>query len=73
MGDVAQNDGRAGHAGRHKAVLSELVKIMRGIWGNMVEEEPENHLDYSNTYKPNVAIRGGGAGGVASSRMHDAT
>ena len=63
MGDVAQNDGRAGHAGRHKAVLSELVKIMRGIWGNMVEEEPENHLDYSNTYKPDVAIRGGGAGG----------
>ena len=30
LGDVAQNDGAAGHQTRHKEVLLDLVEVLRG-------------------------------------------
>ena len=50
-GDVAQNDGLAGHAHRHTEVLKALVKVCRGVWGTRVEAEPQDYTSYS-THRP---------------------
>ena len=36
LGDVAQNDGAAGHQTRHKEVLLDLVALLRGASGKVV-------------------------------------
>ena len=58
MGDSASNIGRAGHNQRHQIVLRQLVLIMQGVWGTLVEMEPQDHLGYSNDYRPDVSGRG---------------
>ena len=63
MGDAASNVGRAGHNQRHREVLDCLVRIMRSVWGNLVEKEPADHLDYSNDYRPDASVRGVGRAG----------
>ena len=63
MGDAASNIGRAGHNQRHAHVLSRLVKCMQSVWGQLVEEEPQDHLGYSNDYRPDVTAPGLGKGG----------
>ena len=55
MGDLATNDGKAGHQTRHHDVLVELVRRLRGVWGAAVEYEPVDYKDYSDT-RPDVAI-----------------
>ena len=40
MGDMATNDGKAGHQTRHHGVLVELVQRLRSVWGAAVEYEP---------------------------------
>ena len=66
MGDAASNIGRAGHNQRHAHVLSRLVKCMQSVWGQLVEEEPQDHLGYSNDYRPDVTAKGLG---VARKRL----
>ena len=63
MGDAASNIGRAGHNQRHAAVLRRLVQCMQSVWGRLVEMEPQDHLGYSNDYRPDLTARGLGAGG----------
>ena len=63
MGDAASNIGRAGHNQRHAAVLKRLVQCMQSVWGKLVEMEPQDHLGYSNDYRPDLTARGLGAGG----------
>jgi hypothetical protein len=58
MGDSASNIGRAGHNQRHQTVLRQLVLIMQGVWGTLVEMEPQDHLGYSNDYRRDVSGRG---------------
>jgi hypothetical protein len=58
MGDSASNIGRAGHNQRHQTVLRQLVLIMQGVWGTLVEMEPQDHLGYSNNYRRDVSGRG---------------
>ena len=58
MGDSASNIGRAGHNQRHHTVLRQLVLIMQSVWGTLVEMEPQDHLGYSNDYRPDVSGRG---------------
>ena len=36
---------------------------MRSVWGNLVEKEPADHLDYSNDYRPDASVRGVGRAG----------
>ena len=31
---------------------------MQGVWGTLVEMEPQDHLGYSNDYRPDVSGRG---------------
>ena len=57
------NIGRAGHNQRHAAVLRRLVQCMQSVWGKLVEMEPQDHLGYSNDYRPDLTARGLGAGG----------
>ena len=63
MGDAASNIGRAGHNQRHKHVLHRLVLCMQSVWGRLVEEEPQDHMGYSNDYRPDVTAPGLGRGG----------
>ena len=58
MGDAASNIGRAGHNQRHQTLLRQVVLIMQGVWGTLVEMEPQDHLGYSNDYRPDVTGRG---------------
>ena len=62
MGDLAVNDGRAGWQTRHHEVLSELVRVLRTVWGSRVEYEPKGYRDYSDT-RPDLTIQGAGNGG----------
>ena len=55
MGDMATNDGKAGHQTRHHGVLVELVQRLRSVWGAAVEYEPPDYKDYSDG-RPDVAI-----------------
>ena len=55
FGDLAANDGKAGHQTRHHDVLVELVQRLRGVWGSAVEYEAPGYLEYSDT-RPDVAI-----------------
>ena len=62
MGDMATNDGHAGCQTRHYVVLTELVRVLRTVWGSRVEYEPKGYRDYSDT-RPDLTIQGAGAGG----------
>ena len=62
-GDVAQNDGRLGHAHRHSELLTDVVRVARSVWGARVEQEPEDHLPYSNTWRPDMVAHLLGTGG----------
>jgi hypothetical protein len=44
MGDSASNIGRASHNQRHQTVLRQLVLIMQGVRGTLVEMDPQDHL-----------------------------
>ena len=46
---------------RHQIVLRQLVLIMQGVWGTLVEMEPQDHLGYSNDYRPATSLAGGSA------------
>ena len=48
---------RAGHAGRHKTLLTSFVKVLRSVWGELIEQEPTDHFSYSD-YQPDVAAAG---------------
>ena len=54
-GDLATNDGMAGHQSRHHAVLVEVTARLRSVWGVAVEYEPPGYTDYSDT-RPDVTI-----------------
>ena len=56
-GDVAQNDGKAGHAQRHKAVNSKLGEVLRSIWGSRIQVEPESYVTVSD-YRPDLLTYG---------------
>mgnify|MGYP005692464487 FL=1 len=43
--------------------IRDSVRIMRSVWGNLVEKEPADHLDYSNDYRPDASVRGVGRAG----------
>ena len=53
LGDVAQNDGRAGHAHRHAQVLEAPVGVCSSFWGARVEIEPQDYTPYS-MYRPDL-------------------
>ena len=56
MGDLATNDGKAGHQTRHHDVLVELCQRLRTVWGAAVEYEGGGgYKDYSDT-RPDVAV-----------------
>jgi hypothetical protein len=59
----------------HQTVLRQLVLIMQGVWGTLVEMEPQDHLGYSNDYRPDVSGRGLGEasarGSLATSSSKD--
>ena len=48
LGDVAQNDGAAGHQTRHKEVLLDLVELLWGKLGRGAVEH-EFYCEHSNT------------------------
>ena len=54
-GDVAINDGAAGHATRHFEVLRALVDALRRAWGARVEYEPASYRWYSD-HRPDVTV-----------------
>ena len=61
MGDSASNIGRAGHNQRHQQTVccgTACAHHMQGVWGTLVEMEPQDHLGYSNDYRPDVSGRG---------------
>ena len=62
FGDVAQNDGREGHAHRHSELLREVVRICRSVWGARVQMEPEDYMPYSD-YRPDMAVPYAGESG----------
>ena len=62
LGDVAQNDGEAGHQTRHFLLLNELFSALRGVWGGQVQREPAEYTSYSD-HRPDVAAEGMGRGG----------
>ena len=62
LGDVAQNDGEAGHQTRHFLLLNELFSALRGVWGGQVQREPAEYASYSD-HRPDVAAEGMGRGG----------
>jgi hypothetical protein len=65
-GDRAQNDGRGGHSGRHREVLTCLVHIARSVWGAAcVEMEPDDYVSYSSTYRPDLVARMRGRASMA--------
>ena len=74
FGDVAQNDGEAGHQTRHFLVLEELCVVLRSVWGGAVQREPQNYHNYSDT-RPDVAAACVGEGGsmfVGDVKLFDA-
>ena len=58
MGDVAQNDGEAGHQTRHYLILESLFDALRRIWGGRAQKEPKDYGDYSD-YRPDLTVRDG--------------
>ena len=73
LGDVAQNDGEAGHSTRHSLVLQALVKVLKSVWGGQVRMEPTDYAAYSDT-RPDLAAEGLGVGGsllVGDLKMKD--
>ncbi|MEC7725785.1 MAG: hypothetical protein VYD05_09750, partial [Planctomycetota bacterium] len=55
-GDVAINDGEAGHATRHYLVLRALFEALRRAWGGMVRYEPTEYKDYSD-HRPDLTLQ----------------
>jgi len=62
MGDVAQNDGEAGHQTRHFLLLEALAVAFKSVWGVRVQREPSAYIDYSD-YRPDLVAEGLGPGG----------
>ena len=58
LGDVAQNTGREGHAGRHAALLQQLVRCARSVWGQRVTYEPRDNWSYNQEHRPDVTTHG---------------
>ena len=54
LGDVAQNDNAAGHAGRHKTLLAAVFDAVRSVWGGSAQREPHDHKTYSSGYRPDL-------------------
>ena len=61
-GDVAQNDGEAGHQTRHYLVLEAVAKVIKSVWGGRVRSEPQDYASYSTT-RPDIAALGCGPNG----------
>ena len=61
-GDVASNDGEAGHQTRHFQLLLAIHKVAKSVWGGSVQREPPDYRDYSDT-RPDLAATGAGRGG----------
>jgi hypothetical protein len=60
LGDVAQNDGREGHAHRHFLVLEAIVDALRRVMGRgAVEKEPSDYKEYSD-HRPDMNTEWGG-------------
>lgn len=54
LGDVAQNDGKEGHATRHGLVLAAIYDALRRVAGaSMLEHEPSNYRGYSD-HRPDL-------------------
>jgi hypothetical protein len=62
MGDLAQNDGVAGHQTRHFLLLNELFAALRSVWGGQVQREPTEYRSYSD-HRPDLSAVGLGRGG----------
>ena len=61
-GDVATNDGEAGHQTRHYELLQALVKVVKSVYGGLAQREPVDYRDYSDK-RPDFSVRGAGKGG----------
>jgi hypothetical protein len=56
FGDVAANDGEAGHQTRHHQLLVELVARLRSVWAGAVVYEPRQYA-YSDK-RPDLEVHG---------------
>ena len=54
-GDVAVNDGAAGHSTRHYLILKALHDAFKRAWGGQVRREPQDYHDYSD-HRPDLTI-----------------
>jgi hypothetical protein len=64
-GDVADNDGEAGHAERHQEVNRVIHRLLRGVWGaGSVQFEPLDSQQYSD-HRPDITLHGLGPAGVS--------
>ena len=70
MGDLATNDGKAGHQTRHYEVLTELVRRLRSVWGSAVEYEPADYGRYSDT-RPDLALHTPGGVALGDTKVFD--
>ena len=69
-GDVASNDGEAGHQTQHFQLLLAIHKVVhkvaKSVWGGTpatsVRREPPDYRDYSDT-RPDLVATGAGRGG----------
>jgi len=55
LGDVATNDGDAGHATRHYQVAVSIYDALRRVYGGCVQREPANYAGYSD-HRPDIAL-----------------
>ena len=72
LGDVAQSNGREGHAGRHASLLKQLVLCARSVWGQRVKYEPRDNWAYNQGHRPDVAthdVMPGGASHVGDLKL----
>ena len=58
MGDVASNDGLAGHQSRHHLILESLYDALKRVWGARVQYEPADSMSYSD-HRPDLTVRDG--------------
>ena len=57
-GDVAQNDGQAGHQTRHFELLRVLFSVLRAAFGARLRKEPADCESYSSTHRPDLEKEG---------------
>ena len=55
MGDVATNDGEAGHQTRHYLILNALYDALRRVYGAQVSREPGDYCSYSD-HRPDLTL-----------------